>query len=348
MLDRRWLTNDGPLVREFEKRLATRLAVNHVIATCNGTIALEIAIRALGLTGEVIVPSFTFIATAHAIHWQGLTPVFADIDPATHCLDPNSVCRLITPRTSAVLGVHLWGRPAPVVALEEICASRGLKLLFDAAHAFGCSLDGRMIGNFSTCEVFSFHATKFLNSLEGGAVATNDDRLAAQIRLMRNFGFVGYDNVIHPGSNGKMVEACAAMGIVNLDTIDAFVAINRANYELYASKLEDVRAIRLLEFDHAERNNFQYVVAEIARDAAITRDHLIEILHSENVLARRYFWPGCHRMQPYRELFPWADAHLPNTNAVAERVIVLPTGSAIGEPEIETICDVIRCVVGAD
>jgi dTDP-4-amino-4,6-dideoxygalactose transaminase len=205
-----------------------------------------------------------------------------------------------------------------------------------------------MIGNFSTCEVFSFHATKFLNSLEGGAVATNNDRLAAQIRLMRNFGFVGYDDVIHPGSNGKMVEACAAMGIVNLDSIDAFVARNRANYELYASKLEDVRAIRLLEFSHAERNNFQYVVAEVARDATITRDHLVETLHSENVLARRYFWPGCHRMQPYRELFPWADAHLPNTNAVAERVIVLPTGTAIGETEIQTICDVIRCVVGTD
>ena len=203
MLDRAWLTNNGPLVQEFEQRVATYLGVRNCVATCNGTIALEIAIRALGLSGEVIVPSFTFIATAHALYWQGITPVFADIDPATHNLDPASVRAQITPRTTGIIGVHLWGRPAPVEALQQIADEHGLKLLFDAAHAFGCSHRGTMIGNFGGAEVLSFHATKFFNTLEGGAIVTNDDELAQSARLMRNFGFAGYDNVIYPGTNGK-------------------------------------------------------------------------------------------------------------------------------------------------
>jgi dTDP-4-amino-4,6-dideoxygalactose transaminase len=342
MLERRWLTNNGPLVQEFERRLSAYLGVKHVVAMCNGTIALEIAVRALGLTGEVILPSYTFIATAHAVHWQGLTPVFADIDPATHCIDPDSVRRLITPRTSGVIGVHLWGRPAPVTALEEICAAHELKLLFDAAHAFGCSLNGHMIGRFGACEVFSFHATKFLNSLEGGAVATNDDALAHSLQLMRNFGFAGYDNVIHPGTNGKMVETCAAMGIVNLETIDAVITANRRNHRIYASGIADIPGIRLLPFDEAEKNNWQYVVVEIGRDFGAARDDVVAALHAENVLARRYFWPGCHGMQPYRDLFPWANTLLPHTNAVAKRVIVLPTGTMIGQAEIDTICMIFR------
>jgi dTDP-4-amino-4,6-dideoxygalactose transaminase len=191
---------------------------------CNGTIALEIAIRALGLTGEVIVPSYTFIATAHALHWQGITPVFADIDPDTHNLDPEAVRRMITPRTTGIIGVHLWGRAAPVEALQAISDEHGLQLMFDAAHAFGCSYRGQMIGNFGRAEVLSFHATKFFNTLEGGAVVTNDDELAEVMRLMRNFGFSGYDNVIHPGTNGKMVEICAAMGLTNFDELDDVVA----------------------------------------------------------------------------------------------------------------------------
>jgi dTDP-4-amino-4,6-dideoxygalactose transaminase len=342
MLDHCWLSNDGPLVREFEWRLAHHLGIEHVVATCNGTIALEIAIRALGLTGEVIIPSYTFIATAHAASWQGLTPVFADIDPATHCLDPEAVRALITPRTSGVIAVHLWGRPAPIAALEALCAERGLTLLFDAAHAFGASYGNRSIGNFGACEVFSFHATKFLNSLEGGAIVTNDAALAEKMRLMRNFGFAGYDNVIHPGTNGKMVEACAAMGIANLKAIDAILAANDRNHRAYAERLAGLPGLRLLHYDETESSNRQYVVIEIAPEFGCARDEVVTALHAENVLARRYFWPGCHRMQPYRELYPWADAHLPNTNDVAARVIVLPTGLAIGEEEIATICAVLR------
>lgn len=347
MFDRGWLTNDGPLVKAFERRVAEYLQVKHCVAMCNGTIALEIAIRALGLTGEVIVPSYTFIATAHALDWQGITPVFADIDPRTHNLDPAAVRRMITPRTSGIIGVHLWGRPGPVEELQEIANERGLALMHDAAHAFGCSHRGRMIGGFGRAEVLSFHATKFFNTFEGGAVVTNDDELASTMRLMRNFGFSGFDNVIHPGTNGKMVEICAAMGLANFDHIDSVIEINRRNHRAYRDALDNLSGLYLLEYDEAERCNFQYIVVEVAEEFPASRDTLVAALNAENVLARKYFWPGCHRMMPYRELFPHAGLVLPHTNRVADRVIVLPTGSALPEGAAEAIVGIIRRVADA-
>ena len=348
ILDNQWLTNNGPMVQEFERRIADRLGVKHCVAMCNGTIALEIAIRALGLTGEVIVPSWTFVATAHALYWQGITPVFADIDPATHNLDPDAVRRMITPRTTGIIGVHLWGRAAPVEELQAIADEHGLQLMFDAAHAFGCSHAGQMIGNFGRAEVLSFHATKFFNTFEGGAVVTNDDELAETMRLMRNFGFAGFDNVIHPGTNGKMIEVCAAMGLTNLDYMDTVIEANRRNYHAYREALSGLPGVRVIEFDEARRNNYQYVIIEVGEDCPASRDQLIAALHAENVLARKYFWPGCHRMKPYRELYPHAGLVLTNTNAVAGRVIVLPTGTTIDDSTANTIGRIVRALLGAD
>ena len=342
MFDRRWLSNSGPLVVEFERRIADYLGARHCIAMCNGTIALEIAIRALGMTGEVIVPSYTFVATAHALHWQGITPVFADIDPHTHNLDPAAVRRMITPRTTGIIGVHLWGRAAPVEELQAIADEHGLQLMFDAAHAFGCSHAGQMIGNFGRAEVLSFHATKFFNTFEGGAVVTNDDELAETMRLMRNFGFAGFDNVIHPGTNGKMIVVCAAMGLTNLDYMDTVIEANRRNYHAYREALSGLPGVRVIEFDEARRNNYQYVIIEVGEDCPASRDQLIAALHAENVLARKYFWPGCHRMKPYRELYPHAGLVLANTEAVAGRVIVLPTGTMVSPSEIGTIAAIVR------
>lgn len=341
-LDNQWLTNNGPLVQEFEQRVADQLGVKHCIAMCNGTIALEIAIRALGLTGEVIVPSWTFVATAHALYWQGITPIFADIDPATHNLDPVAVRRMITPRTSGIIGVHLWGRAAPVDELQAIADEHGLKLMFDAAHAFGSSYRGQSIGQFGACEVFSFHATKSFNTMEGGAITTNDDELAEAMRLMRNFGFKGYDNVIHPGTNGKMIEVCAAMGLANLDGFDDVVEANRRNHAAYKQALADIPGISVLDYVPDERNSHHYIVLEVGDECPVSRDDLIAALHAENVLARKYFWPGCHGMQPYRDLFPHAGLVLPQTMAVAEQVMVLPAGASITLQQIQTVCDVIR------
>lgn len=345
-LDRRWLTNDGPLVQELEQRLAEYLGVRHCIAMCNATIALEILIRAAGLKGEVIVPAFTFVATAHALQWQEITPVFADVDPKTHNIDPDRVEAMITPRTTGIIGVHVWGRPCNVEALSEISRRHGLRLLFDAAHAFGNSYQGQMIGNFGDAEVFSFHATKFFNTFEGGAVATNDDELAKAIRLMKNFGFAGTDNVIYVGTNGKMNEISGAMGLTSLDSIDSVIETNRRNYHQYLEELGDVPGLKLARYDEAERSNYQYVILEVDAEATgITRNQLVDVLWAENVRARRYFYPGVHRMEPYRSYFPHASLLLPETEALAERCMSLPTGTAVEPADIHTICEIIKCAV---
>ena len=346
LLDGRWLTNSGPYVQEFERRIADLLDVRHCIAMCNGTVALEIAFRAAGLNGEVIVPSFTFIATAHALQWQEITPVFCDIDPRTHNIDPRCVERMITPRTTGIVGVHVWGRPCDVEALAEIAHRHNLKVLFDAAHAFGCSYKGRMIGNFGDAEVFSFHATKFFNTFEGGAVVTNDDDLAAKIRLMKNFGFAGYDNVIFIGTNGKMSEISAAMGLTGLESLEEFIAINYRNYKQYQRELAGISGIKLIEYDETEKNNCQYIVLEVDETLThIHRDQLIDILHAENVLARRYFYPGCHKMEPYRSYFPHAGLLLLETERLTQRVLSLPTGTSVRPEDITKICDIVKLVI---
>jgi dTDP-4-amino-4,6-dideoxygalactose transaminase len=343
MLDRRWLSNNGPFVQEFERAIEKYLGVRHAICVCNATIGLEIAIRAADLKGEVIVPAYTFVATAHALQWQEITPVFADMDPATHNLDPARVERHITPRTTAILGTHVWGRPCAVEPLQEIAKRRGLKLMFDAAHAFGCSDGARRVGGFGLAEVFSFHATKFLNSFEGGAITTNDDALAHRIRLMTNFGFAGFDNVIHIGTNGKMTEVSALMGLTSLEGIDHLISVNRANYEVYRENLAGIPGLSLTSYDPSVPNNYQYVVVEM--DDSVTplnRDELVSVLHAENVLARKYFWPGVHRMEPYRSLFPHAGLLLPDTQRIAPRVIVLPTGTGVNGEDIALVCGCIR------
>ena len=343
MLDRRWLTNDGPMVKEFEWRIAELVGVRHCIAMSNATVALEIAIRALGLRGEVIVPSYTFVATAHALQWQEIVPLFADMDPGTHNIAPAAIERLITPRTSAIIGVHVWGRACDTEAIEAIGRKHGLNVMYDAAHAFGCSHKGKMVGSFGRCEVFSFHATKFLNTFEGGAVVTNDDALAEKMRLMRNFGFAGYDRVIYLGVNGKMTEVCAAMGLTSLDSIDEIIAINRRNYAVYQEGLRELPGVSLIQYNPAEKNNYQYVVVEVDPETApLNRNELVSVLHAENVLARKYFWPGCHRMEPYRSLQPNSALLLPETERVAARVMVLPTGQAVTPEMIQTICAILR------
>ena len=346
ILDRRQLTNDGPYLREFEQKLASFLGAKHCVVVCNGTQALQIAIRATELQGEVIVPAFTFIATVHALHWQGIRPVFCDVDPTTHTIDAAHVERLITPRTTGTIGVHLWGQPCNVSALTQIAAEHHLTLLFDAAHAFGCSYDGKMIGNWGDAEVFSFHATKLLNTFEGGAVVTNDEEIARRARLMRNFGFTGYDEVRCIGTNAKMSEIGAAMGLTSLESLQGFVEANYENYVCYCQELQGLPGIRILPYHENEKCNYQYVVLEVDSDITeVTRDQLQQILSAENVLARRYFYPGCHRMEPYRTSFPTAAGGLPHTEELAARVLCLPTGNAVGRDSIQTISNIVRFVL---
>lgn len=343
ILDNAWLTNHGPLVQEFEQRISEFLGVKHCIAMCNGTIALELAIRALGLKGEVIIPSLTFVATAHALKWQEITPVFCDINPDSFCIEPEEIERHISAETTGIIGVHLYGRPCDVEHIQRIGDKHNLKVIYDAAHAFGCSHKGSLIGSFGNCEVFSFHATKILNSFEGGAITTNDDALAKKIRLMQNFGFSGEDSVIYIGTNGKMNEICAAMGLTNLEDFESFVEVNRRNFLSYQSGLRSIPGINLMLYDGSERNNYQYVIVEVDfGQFGKSRDELKAILFEHNILARRYFYPGCHRMEPYSTLYPDAGVNLVVTEAFSERVIAFPTGTQITPAGIKFVCDIVQ------
>lgn len=342
LLERRRLTNDGPYVRELEHRVAEWAGARRCLATCNGTVALVLAIRALGLTGEVILPSFTFAATAHALAVNGITPVFCDIRPHDHLIDPTRVERLITPRTTAIIGVSLWGRTCDTRALDAIARRHGLRLVVDAAHAFGCG--GRPAGACGDAEILSFHATKFVNAFEGGAILTDDEALADRLALLRNFGFLDYDDVVAVGINGKMSEASAAMGLTSIDAMEDFRRWNLENYEGYRGMLTGLRGFRLLEPLAEEAPTHHYVVAEVDEDAAgIGRDVLLDVLWRENALVRRYFSPGCHRMAPYASTE--RTASLESTELVCSRVLVLPTGTSVELEQIERLCGLIAFAI---
>lgn len=345
ILESRRLTNGGPFVREFEEAIADLIGVKHCVATCNGTTAIQIAAHALDLSGEVIVPSFTFVATPHALQWLGIKPVFCDIDPVSHSIDPNCVERLITARTTGILGVHLWGRACEVETLSEVAGRHGLRLFFDAAHALNCSYKGRMIGSFGELEVFSFHATKLVNTFEGGIIATNDNQLARKVRLMSNQGFNGGDEAIGIGINGKMNEVSAAMGLTGLESLEQFVGANFRNYLQYEKDLDGLPGVRLFRHNQEERCNYQYVVLDVDEsDAQVTRDQLQKILWAENVFARRYFYPGCHRMEPYRS-DSFHQSFLPETERVCDRVLVLPNDSTMSVSDVSAISSIIRLAV---
>ena len=342
-LDRRYLTNEGPLVQEFERRVADRLGVRHCITTANATTGMMVVARALGLEGEVVMPSFTFVATASAMRWLGLRPVFADVDPATHTLDPARAEEAITERTSAILGVHVWGRGCDVEALQEIADRRGIALFFDAAPAFDCSRQGVKIGRFGAAEVVSFHATKVLNTFEGGAILTEDDALAERARRMTRFGFEDVDLVVDLGLNAKLSEAAGAMGLAQLERLDEVLALNRAHHERYAAGLAELPGLTVTRHPEPEGANWHYVVLEVdGRAGPLDRDVLLRVLEAENVLARRYFYPGCHRMAPYAAAHPGPGARLPATTALAERVLQLPTGTAMTPADVDTVCRLVR------
>ncbi|MFV2099065.1 dTDP-4-dehydro-6-deoxyglucose aminotransferase [Micromonospora sp. LOL_013] len=340
-LDNQWLTNNGPLAREFEERVADLAGVRNCVATCNATVALQLLVHAAELTGEAIMPSLTFAATAHAVRWLGLEPVFCDIDPRTGGIDPAAVAAAVTPRTSGIFGVHLWGRPCDVDALEKLAADTGLRLFFDAAHAIGCTSQGRPLGSFGDAEVFSFHATKVVNAFEGGAIVTDDDDLAHRIRSLANFGFNLRTPSAAGGTNAKMSEASAAMGLTSLDAFPEVARHNRDNYEQYRSELARVPGLSVIEIDPDERHNYQYVIVEIDEEiTGLPRDLLVELLRAENVVAQRYFSPPCHQIEPYRSR--QEVLHLLHTERLSARVVALPTGSMISREDIRRVCNIVR------
>ncbi len=345
VLDRRWLSNDGKYLQEFEHKLAEISNTRHAIVYSNATVAIEWLLRAMDLNGEIIVPAFTFVASAHAVLTADCTPVLADVDSKTHLIDIASIERLIGPKTVAIMGVHLWGQPANIDRLQALADKHHLKLVFDAAHALGATYNGRPIGSFGDAAVYSFHATKFVNSLEGGAIVTNQDALANRLKQVRNFGFRGYDNVEALGTNGKMDEFRAAVGIGSLESMDEFIAINRRNWLRYKEGLQGTPGIELYDYPIDECQNYQYVVLAVTEACPLRRNELLNVLWTENIQARRYFFPGLHNMEPYRGSTVHVRFPLPGTERASQQVLVLPTGQSMQAEDVDQVVDVIRSAI---
>lgn len=338
--ERRWFTNDGPLVQELEAKLCDWLDVPHCVLMCNATIALDLVMQALGVRGEVLLPSYTFISTAHLLSLRGMRPVFCEVG-ADMLLDPADVAERITQETGAVVATHVWGSPCDVEGLQEVCDGAGVPLIFDAAHAFGGRYKGHRLGRFGAAEVFSLHATKAFHACEGGLVTTTDAALAAKLRLTRNFGFVASDKVACAGINAKMSELHAAMGLANLAAFEGTRAAARRVHAGYREGLKGVAGLTLKCPPAEEDNNHHYVVTEIDEGTfGLSRDQLLTLLSAENVFARRYFFPGGHRSPPHEA----EGVDLPRTDALCARVLLLPGGGAADPGDVDRTCALIRFI----
>jgi dTDP-4-amino-4,6-dideoxygalactose transaminase len=337
-----WLTNGGDQHVRLERTLRERLGVAHLSLFNNGTIALLVAIRALNLKGEVITTPFTFPATPHVLAWAGITPVFADIDPVRLTIDPARVEALITPKTTAILAVHVYGVPCDVEALASIAARRGLRLLYDGAHAFGVRCDGRGIGTFGDATMFSFHATKLFHTAEGGAVACADAALRHRIDRQKNFGIAGQELVECVGINGKMNELQAALGLSVLAGMDGEVDRRRAIFGIYQQRLGGVRGLTLMPELPGVETSYQYCAVLIDESRfGRSRDEVQQVLKTYNVFARKYFFPLCSDYDCYRHL-PSADPEcLPVARRAASQVLCLPLYGSLEPSAVQTICDIV-------
>ena len=339
ILESRQLTN-GRRVKYFEQAAADFLGVRHCIAVSSCTAGLLLVLRALNLRGEVILPSFTFHSTAHSIVWNGLKPVFADCDPQTFCIDPESVRSRLSSETSAILAVHLFGNPAPVRALAEIAEGRGVPVVYDAAHAYGSSTSGTQVGAFGVAEVFSFSPTKLLVAGEGGLIATGDAVLAQRLRAARNYGDSGSYDPELVGLNARMSEFHAALAIHGMAGVNGRLHRRNEIRQRYERRLQGVPGLgfqRVLAGDLSACKDFSVVVDD--RRFGHSRDWLIEALQKENIQVRRYFWPPVHRQTLYREV--WDARPLPVTDYVSDRILSLPIYSSLEDETVDKVCDAI-------
>lgn len=342
IFERRYYTNQGPLTQQLEERLQDYLDVKHAICVTNATIGLMMAVEALELSGKVVMPSFTFIASAQSLLWTGIEPVFCDVDPMTHQIAIDKLDELIDENVSGIMGVNLWGSACEPATMEIYAKSRGLKLYFDSAHAFGCEYNNTKIANFGSLEVFSFHATKVLSAAEGGCVCTNDDIIAARLRNIRSSYGAGKPVSVVKTSNGRMSEAQAAIALISLDDFPQNQQNNESLFRTYEDNLEPVPGIRLVKPSGVTFSNYQYVVCMVDEEIfGLSRDALITTLKAENVNARRYFYPGVHRSAGFIERFPQYLGSLPVTDHLCATCIQLPVGAMVDRSDVEVICEII-------
>lgn len=340
--DSKWLTNNGPYHKRFEQALAEYLGVKYVCLFANGTLALVTALQALRITGEVITTPFSFVATTHALHWNGIIPVFCDIEPDSCNINAEKIESLITPKTTAILPVHVYGNPCNVRKIEKIADTYGLKVIYDACHAFGVGINGDSILNFGDLSVLSFHATKVFTTFEGGAIICHDEKMKKRIDFLKNFGFADETVVVAPGINAKMNEFQAALGLLQLKYIDGAIEKRKNLAMLYRKNLSDIGGIRMLGEDTNVKYNYQYFPVFIdSAGFGKSRDDLYNELKNNNIFARRYFYPLISQFPTYKGLSSASPDNLPVAERITNEVLCLPLYADLDEDSVDKICRVI-------
>lgn len=340
--DSKWITNNGSFHKKLEAALCEYLKVPYVSLFTNGTLPLLTALQALRITGEVITTPYSFVATTHALWWNGIKPVFVDIDPRTGNLDPNKIEAAITPKTTAILPVHVYGKPCDVDAIQAIADKYGLKVIYDAAHAFGVEINGESILNAGDMSTLSFHATKVFNTIEGGAMIMHDAKTKQRIDYLKNFGFAGETEVVGPGINSKMDEVRSAYGLLNLKQVDAAIASRKKVATAYRDALRSVEGITFWDDMPGVKHNYSYFPIFVdAEKYGMTRDELYEKMRMKNVLGRRYFYPLISEFSTYRGLESATSENLPQATKMAESVICLPMHHLLRNEDVNRVLDCV-------
>ncbi len=340
--DRKWLTNNGFYHKALEKALAEYLGVKYISLFTNGTLPLITALQAMKITGEVITTPYSFVATTHSIWWNGLKPVFVDVDEETGNIDPEKIEAAITPHTTAIMPVHVYGTPCNMKRIKEIADIYGLKIIYDAAHAFGVSVNGESVLKAGDMSTLSFHATKVYNTIEGGALVCHDEATKKRIDFLKNFGFNGETTVVAPGINSKMDEFRSAYGLLNLKQVDSAIASRKHTAERYREALKDVPGIRFLKDIEGVRHNYAYFPIFISDEYGISRDELYAKLQEHNIFGRRYFYPLISTFSAYKGLDSANPANLPIAHKLADQVLCLPMFAGLDIEGIDRVIDVVR------
>ncbi|OKZ19028.1 MAG: aminotransferase [Bacteroides sp. 43_108] len=340
---RKWITNNGYYHKELEKALCEYLDVPFISLFTNGTLPLITALQAMRITGEVITTPFSFVATTHALWWNGIKPVFVDIDPVTCNLDPEKIEAAITPRTTAIMPVHVYGQPCDTKRIQEIADKYGLKVIYDAAHAFGVKVNGESILNVGDMSTLSFHATKVYNTIEGGALVMHDEQTKKRIDYLKNFGFAGETTVVAPGINSKMDEVRAAYGLVNLKQVDKAIEARRRVADTYREALNGIPGIRFMDDVPGVQHNYAYFPIFVDEaQYGMSRDELYFKMKEHNVLGRRYFYPLISEFSTYRGLDSAEPRNLPNAHKMANSVICLPMYHSLSNEDIQRVLNCIK------
>ena len=340
IFSRQYYTNQGPLVEQLEVLLAERMKVRHAICVTNATIGLSMVADALGIVGSVAMPSFTFVASAQAMVWSNLRPLFCDIDPQTHHMNLEHLDILLKGGANAVMAVNLWGDASDIDALEEIAARYNVPLFFDSAHGFGCTVGGKPLGGFGKAEVFSFHATKIMSAGEGGCITTNNDDLAEKLRNIRSSYGIRAEVPVRRTANGRMSEAQAAIGLLSLKNIERYIERNHSLHECYRKGLHSLPGLFIKAPTNVDKTNWQYLIVEVdPEEFGLSRDQLCLVLQKEGVIARRYFSPGAHHCPPFKEM---SQVELPETDRLCARVLQLPLGAKTDEAIVGSIVELIK------